>query len=109
VRWRDLLEEHDQVVQGTVDEFDGRLIKSTGDSHLVLFERSASAVKRAPPFGVELRAGLHSGEVEIVGDDVADWPGLSNRSPSRMMRQRFAATSNEDTACDDRACLQSQR
>ncbi|HWT94291.1 MAG TPA: adenylate/guanylate cyclase domain-containing protein [Solirubrobacteraceae bacterium] len=78
-RWRDLLAGHDATVRRQLARFGGREVKTTGDGFLAVFEgppspavRCARAVVReAAELGVPVRAGLHTGECEIVGDDVA--------------------------------------
>jgi class 3 adenylate cyclase len=76
-RWRDLLDNHDALVRRQVDRFRGRTVKGTGDGVLATFDgparaiRSACAiVEAARQLGVELRAGLHTGECEVRGDDL---------------------------------------
>jgi class 3 adenylate cyclase len=78
-RWRDLLATHEAVVRRELDRFDGRLVKSIGDGLLVAFTgppsqavRCALAVRRAVAgLGIEVRVGLHTGECELIGDDLA--------------------------------------
>lgn len=77
-RWRELLDAHDFAVRRQVQRFGGREVKTTGDGVLVVFDapgraiRCACAVREAVrALGVEVRAGLHTGEVEERGDDVA--------------------------------------
>jgi len=77
-RWRDLLDTHDLLVRHELERFRGRLIKTTGDGVLATFDgparaiRCASAlIRAAATLGVDLRAGIHAGEVELRGDDVA--------------------------------------
>jgi class 3 adenylate cyclase len=76
-RWRDLLEEHQELVRDHLLRFEGREIKTTGDGFLAVFDgpTRAAACARAiaddmPALGIEVRAGLHTGEVELMGDDV---------------------------------------
>jgi class 3 adenylate cyclase len=76
--WRNLLETHDVLARTIVDQHRGRLIKTTGDGMLATFDgpgraiRCASALRDAfRPLGLEIRAGLHTGEVELTGDDIA--------------------------------------
>src|SRR5256712_7011338 len=71
VRWRDLLEAHDRILKRQVERFRGRLIKSTGDGALVLFDGPARAIACAEAtrdalraIGLQVRAGLHTGELE---------------------------------------------
>jgi pimeloyl-ACP methyl ester carboxylesterase len=76
-RWRQVLDTTDQVVQSEVRRFGGQLVKSTGDGHLATFDGPARAVRCAEAvqrgvqrLGIQLRAGLHTGEVELRDDDV---------------------------------------
>ena len=77
-RWRGLLEEHNRVARRELARFGGREIKTTGDGILATFDGPARAVRCAGAIGdevrqlgLELRAGLHTGEIEVQGDDVA--------------------------------------
>lgn len=77
-RWRELLADHDAVLAGLVDEEGGRLIKNVGDGSLSSFDGPVRAIRCAQrlsqavePMGVEIRAGVHAGDVERVGLDVA--------------------------------------
>jgi class 3 adenylate cyclase len=76
--WRTLLDRHNSVVHAEVDRFRGRVIGTQGDGVLATFDGPARAISAARsisaavrPLGIEVRAGLHTGEIEIVGDDVA--------------------------------------
>ena len=76
--WRDLLEGHDKVVDRQLERHRGRLVKSTGDGVLVTFDGPARAIRYATALrdalrslDIEIRAGLHTGEVELRGDDLA--------------------------------------
>ena len=76
-RWREILERHDDIVRKTVGTYRGRVVKSTGDGHLLVFDGPARAVRCAfdiraglAHLGLEVRAGAHTGEIELVGDDV---------------------------------------
>ncbi|HEX8122963.1 MAG TPA: adenylate/guanylate cyclase domain-containing protein [Solirubrobacteraceae bacterium] len=77
-RWRDLLATHDAIIRRELARGDGREIKTTGDGFLAAFEGPPSAAVRAAraissataPIGVEVRAGLHTGECELIGDDI---------------------------------------
>jgi class 3 adenylate cyclase len=75
--WRDLLAGHNARMREHVNVFRGREVKSTGDGLLVVFEAPARAVRCAlsmvatsRDLGIEMRAGLHTGEIETVGEDV---------------------------------------
>jgi class 3 adenylate cyclase len=76
-KWRDLLDDHDHLVADEVARLRGRLVKSTGDGALATFDGPARAVRCAQSIsdsvrrlGVEIRAGVHTGEVELRGEDV---------------------------------------
>ena len=76
-RWRDLLDEHDRAVAQLVEAFGGALIKTTGDGVLATFDgpgralRCAGAIREAVlRLGLDVRSGLHTGEVERRGEDI---------------------------------------
>jgi class 3 adenylate cyclase len=76
-RWRALLGEHQQLVRGQLERFHGREVNTTGDGFVATFDgptravECASAIARdTATLGIEVRAGLHAGEVELIGDDV---------------------------------------
>ena len=77
-RWRDLLAAQERAVREVLSRFNGQEVKTIGDAFLVVFDGAPSTALRCAravvecvrPLGIELRAGLHTGECEIVGDDV---------------------------------------
>jgi class 3 adenylate cyclase/esterase/lipase len=76
-RWRDLLDHHHAAIRRSLSHFRGREIKTTGDGVLATFDGPARGVRCAcaiadeiRPLGIEVRAGLHTGECEMIGDDV---------------------------------------
>ena len=76
-RWRELLESHDVLVRRQLDRHRGRPVKSLGDGFLATFDGPARAIRCAGAIshevrglGVEIRAGLHTGECEAMGDDL---------------------------------------
>ncbi|MDQ3878639.1 MAG: adenylate/guanylate cyclase domain-containing protein [Actinomycetota bacterium] len=76
-RWRRLLDSHDEIAGRVIAEFGGHRVKSTGDGLLATFDGPARAIKCAAALrqeikllGIGLRVGLHTGEVEIRGDDI---------------------------------------
>jgi DNA-binding NarL/FixJ family response regulator len=76
-RWRDELDRHDDLVRKELAEHGGREIKTTGDGFLAVFDaptraiRCAAAIRdRLRTVGIDVRIGLHTGEVELRGDDV---------------------------------------
>jgi class 3 adenylate cyclase len=76
--WRDVLAGHDAAVRREVDRYGGREVKTIGDAFLVAFDgtpsnavRCAAAIARAvEELGLAVRVGLHTGECEVMGDDV---------------------------------------
>ena len=89
--WRDLLSAHNDAAGRTVSTFAGRLIKSTGDGILATFDGPARAIRagtqlaeQARGQGLELRVGVHTGEVELIGDDVG---GMAVHIAARVMAQ----------------------
>jgi class 3 adenylate cyclase len=76
-RWRDLLDNHHATIRRNLARFRGHEIKTTGDGFLATFDGPARGVRCAcaiaeeiRPLGIEVRAGLHTGECEMIGDDV---------------------------------------
>jgi len=76
-RWRDLVETHNDRLRGLFGRFRGHEIDAAGDGFLVTFDGPIRAVRCAlaaaeavRDLGLEIRAGLHTGEVELVGSDV---------------------------------------
>jgi class 3 adenylate cyclase len=77
-RWRALLDRHDEITRAELERYGGRAIKTLGDGFLAAFEGPAKAIRCAraicaevQPLGIELRAGVHSGECERRGEDLA--------------------------------------
>jgi class 3 adenylate cyclase len=76
-RWRQLLDRHDALARGEVERQRGRVVKMTGDGLLATFDGPGRAIEcasrlvdGAPSLGLQLRAGLHTGECELRGEDV---------------------------------------
>jgi class 3 adenylate cyclase len=76
-RWRDLLDAHHTTVRRELARFRGTEVKSLGDGFLAVFDGPARAIRCASgiteavrPLGIEVRTGLHTGEVELGEDDV---------------------------------------
>jgi class 3 adenylate cyclase len=76
-RWREVLEGHHRDVRAALARFSGREVKSIGDGFLATFDGPARAVRCAraiagasDPAGIRVRAGLHAGECEVMGDDI---------------------------------------
>jgi class 3 adenylate cyclase len=75
--WRQLLERHDAAVRHQLALHRGREVKTMGDGFLATFDGPARAIRCATALqgevaglGIEVRAGIHTGEVELIGDDV---------------------------------------
>jgi class 3 adenylate cyclase len=88
-RWRELLNEHHTIVRNELARWRGTEVKTIGDGFLATFDGPARAVRCAASIvdeieqlGLKLRAGLHTGECELVGDDVA---GIAVHISARVM------------------------
>jgi class 3 adenylate cyclase/pimeloyl-ACP methyl ester carboxylesterase len=88
-RWRDLLAHHDAAVREQLVRFGGREVKTVGDGFLATFDGAPSQALRcalavteaARAIGVEVRVGMHTGECELIGDDVG---GMAVHIASRV-------------------------
>lgn len=77
-RWRDLLSAHDGAIRREVDRYGGREVKTLGDGYIAAFEGPPSDALRCArtlvasvrSLGIQIRAGLHTGECELIGGDV---------------------------------------
>jgi class 3 adenylate cyclase len=76
--WRNLLERHDQIVRTQIGRFRGTEVKNAGDGFLATFDSPSRAIECARAIradvanlDLEIRAGIHTGEVEVRGDDIA--------------------------------------
>jgi class 3 adenylate cyclase len=76
-RWRELLERHDAMVRSELARHRGREIKTVGDGFLATFDGPARAIRcasailaNARDLGLDVRAGIHTGECELIGEDV---------------------------------------
>ena len=86
--WKQLLDRHDRLVGREIERHRGILVKSTGDGALARFDGPARGVScglaiadAAPELGLEVRAGLHTGEIELRGDDIG---GISAHVGARV-------------------------
>jgi class 3 adenylate cyclase len=77
-KWKQRLDEHDAAVRHELGRFGGEEVKTTGDGFLATFDGPARAIRCAQSIGrqslgvgVEVRAGLHTGECDVRGDDLA--------------------------------------
>jgi len=90
-RWRELQAQHDALTRSELRRFRGREVKSMGDGFLATFDgpgraiRCACAIRDAiRELGIEIRVGLHTGEVELQGDDVG---GIAVHIAARVMAE----------------------
>jgi class 3 adenylate cyclase len=88
-RWRELLQVHDDLGRRLVEQWGGRVVKTTGDGLLATFDGPGRAIGCAVALrdqlvdiDVQIRAGLHAGEVELRGDDVG---GIAVHLAARIM------------------------
>ena len=88
-RWRALLLRHNMVVRGLLERFRGREVTTTGDGFVAIFDGAERAIRAAQEIesalselGLEIRAGVHTGELELEGDDVR---GLNVHIAARVM------------------------
>ena len=86
--WRELLLEHNQQARSEFNRFRGREIQTTGDGFLAMFDGPARAVRCARAIGqsvaglgLTVRAGVHTGEVELIGDNIR---GLAVHETARI-------------------------
>ncbi|OBH08643.1 adenylate/guanylate cyclase domain-containing protein [Mycobacterium sp. E3247] len=77
-RWRDLLDNHDTLVRHELQRFGGREVNTAGDGFVATFTSPSAAIACADSItgavrvlGIEVRVGIHAGEVEVRGNDVA--------------------------------------
>jgi class 3 adenylate cyclase len=77
-RWHEVLDAHDSTVRGELERFQGKEVKTIGDGFLAAFDGPARAIRcaqaitdKAEDMGLEIRAGLHTGECVVRGDDLA--------------------------------------
>ena len=87
--WTELLAHHEQIVRGELDRAHGREVKTTGDGVLAVFEGPATALRCAAAIraaanrqGLQIRAGIHVGEVESSGSDIR---GVAVHEAARVM------------------------
>jgi class 3 adenylate cyclase len=90
-RWRRLLENHDELVRRRLRAFRGREIKTLGDGFLATFDGPARAIRCAcairedvNDLGVEVRAGVHTGECDVIGGDIG---GMAVHIGARVVGQ----------------------
>lgn len=87
--WQDLLASHHAIMQRQISQFRGNIIKNTGDGFLATFDGPARAIRCActlrdeiRSLGIKIRAGLHTGEIDLVKDDIG---GISVHIAARVL------------------------
>lgn len=87
--WRDLLERHNSAIRAELGRWRGKEVGTVGDGFLATFDGPARAIRCARaisevvrPLGLEVRCGLHTGEIELVGD--SDVAGLAVHIGARI-------------------------
>ena len=93
-RWLDLLERHNALVRRQLLRFRGREIAHTGDGFLAAFDGPARAIRCAcaivdevHDLGLSIRAGLHTGECEVIGGNIA---GIAVHTGARVAAKALA-------------------
>jgi class 3 adenylate cyclase len=94
--WRMRLEEHDRTTRAAVEHHAGRVVKTTGDGVLAVFDLPTQALGCAKslhrslrPQGIEITAGIHVGEIEARGDDIA---GIAVNVAARVQSTAVSGT-----------------
>lgn len=90
-RWRAVLQRFGEVTAELSNRFGGAVVKSTGDGHLTTFEGPTHAIRYAEALrsdaetlGIQIRAGIHTGECELLGDDIG---GIAVHIAARILGQ----------------------
>jgi class 3 adenylate cyclase len=87
--WQEVIRRHNEIAERAIDQHEGRLVKTTGDGVIGLFNSAERAVRAASvialgvrPLEIAVRAAVHSGEVEVTAGDVR---GVAVHMTARMM------------------------
>lgn len=90
-RWRALLERLGEVTTELAERYGGTVVKSTGDGHLLTFEGPTQAIRcaevlrtEAESLGIDVRVGIHSGECELLGEDIG---GIAVHIAARILAE----------------------
>jgi class 3 adenylate cyclase len=88
-RWRELVGQHNEIAERVIDRHGGRLVKTTGDGVIALFDSAEAAIRAGSqltdqlrPLEIAIRAAVHSGEIEPAPNDVR---GVAVHAAARMM------------------------
>ena len=92
--WRELLDEHNRRMRDRLNQFRGREIDTTGDGFLAVFDSASRAVRcglamtqAARDMGISIRVGIHTGELEFVGDNAR---GVAVHAAARVLSRAGA-------------------
>jgi pimeloyl-ACP methyl ester carboxylesterase len=90
-RWRALLERLGEITAELAERYGGTVVKSTGDGHLLTFEGPTQAIRcaevlraEAETLAIEVRAGIHTGECELIGNDIG---GIAVHIAARILAE----------------------
>ena len=90
-RWRAVLHRFGEITADLTERFSGTVVKSTGDGHLITFDGPTQAIRcaealrdHAESLGIEIRAGIHTGECELLGTDIG---GIAVHIAARILGQ----------------------
>ena len=93
-RWKDVLASHNAIVRSEISRFRGRAVRSTGDGVLAVFDGPGRAIRcgfsighELSRLGIEVRAGLHTGEIDLMGEDVG---GIAVNIAARVLAEAGA-------------------
>ena len=93
-RWRAVLQRFGEITAALVERFGGTVVKSTGDGHLTTFDGPTQAIRcaealcaDAETLGIEIRAGIHTGECELLDTDIG---GIAVHIAARILGQAGA-------------------
>jgi class 3 adenylate cyclase len=93
-RWRAVLHRFGEITAELTERFGGTLVKSTGDGHLATFDGPTQAIRcaealraEAETLGIEIRAGIHTGECKLLGTDIG---GIAVHIAARILGQAGA-------------------
>ena len=93
-RWRAVLHRFGEITADLTERFGGTVVKSTGDGHLITFDGPTQAIRcaealrdDAETLGIEIRAGIHTGECELLDADIG---GLAVHIAARILGQAEA-------------------
>jgi len=93
-RWRAVLQRFGEITADATDRYDGTVVKSTGDGHLMTFDGPTQAIRcaeilrdDAERLGIEIRIGIHTGECELMDADIG---GIAVHIAARILGQAGA-------------------